>query len=72
MRAKLQGIVRLSVVVQPDGTVSDVRVVKSLDSVLGLDDEGIKAALRWRFTPGTKDGRPVAVRVPLEMVFTLR
>jgi TonB family protein len=72
MKAKLQGTVRLSVVVQPDGSVSDVKVVKSLDSVLGLDNAAINTALRWRFTPGTKDRRPVPVRVELEMAFTLR
>ena len=41
-------------------------------SIPGLDQEAIKAAKRWRFEPGTKDGKPVPVRVTLEMSFTLR
>ncbi|HSK10323.1 MAG TPA: TonB family protein, partial [Vicinamibacterales bacterium] len=39
MRAKIQGVVLLEAVVMPDGTVGDVRVVKSLDPVFGLDQE---------------------------------
>jgi hypothetical protein len=26
---------------------------------------------QWQFAPGTKDGQPVAVRVAVEMTFTL-
>jgi TonB family protein len=71
MRARIQGLVKLAAVVRPDGAVGDVWVVQSLDRVYGLDDEAMKALRQWRFTPGTKDGHPVAVRVELEMQFTL-
>jgi Gram-negative bacterial TonB protein C-terminal len=27
---------------------------------------------QWRFEPGTKDGKPVAVRIDVEMTFTLK
>ena len=70
MRARVQGIVALECVVQPDGTIGDVDVTKSLDA--GLDEEAIKAVRQWRFEPGKKDGKPVPVRVTLEMTFTLR
>jgi len=70
MRARVQGIVALECVVQPDGTIGDVNVTKSLDA--GLDEEAIKAVKRWRFEPGKKDGKPVPVVVTLEMTFTLR
>lgn len=72
MRARIQGTVVLSAVVMPDGTVSDVVMLRSLDPRLGLDDVAIAAARKWRFEPGTRDGSPVAVRVMVEFEFNLR
>jgi periplasmic protein TonB len=72
MRAKVQGTVLLECVVNPDGTVGSVDVVKSLDRTFGLDQEAIKAAKQWRFAPGTRFGEPVAVLVTIELTFTLR
>jgi periplasmic protein TonB len=68
----LEGKVLLGVVVRADGTVGDVTVDESLDKVYGLDDEAVKAATQWTFKPGTKDGMAVAVRVHIEMRFTLK
>ncbi|HKY20717.1 MAG TPA: TonB family protein [Vicinamibacterales bacterium] len=72
MRAKIQGEVLLECVVQPDGTVGNIRVVRSLDSTFGLDQEAIKAARQWRFSPGTLKGEPVPVLVTIAIAFTLR
>jgi TonB family protein len=72
MRAKVQGTVWVEAVVQADGTVGQARVVRSLDSTFGLDEEALKAARQWRFAPGTRFGQPVAVLVTIELTFTLR
>ena len=72
MRAKVQGVVRLEGVVLPDGSVGDVKVMRSLDPVFGLDQEAMKAARQFRFVPGTRFGEPVAVLVSFEIEFTLR
>jgi periplasmic protein TonB len=72
MRAKVQGTVLLECVVNPDGTVGGVEIVKSLDRTFGLDQEAVKAAKQWRFAPGTRFGEPVAVLVTIELTFTLR
>jgi TonB family protein len=69
MTARLQGSVLLECVVAADGSVSDARVVRTLDP--GLDTEAVTAARQWRFEPGTKDGTPVPVLVRLELTFTL-
>ena len=37
MRAKVQGIVHVECIVMPDGTVGEAKIVRSLDSVFGLD-----------------------------------
>jgi TonB family protein len=72
MRAKIQGEVLLECIVQPNGEVGNIRIVRSLDSTFGLDQEAIKAARQWRFAPGTKQGQPVPVLVTIAIAFTLR
>ena len=72
MRAKVQGTVLLECVVQSDGSVGNIRVVRSLDPTFGLDQEATKAARQWQFAPGTRFGQPVAVLVTIEIAFTLR
>jgi len=72
MQQKIQGQIFMSVVVQADGTVGDVKVTQSLDKEYGLDDEAVKTVKLWRFEPGTKDGKPVAVQVDVEMSFKLK
>jgi len=72
MSAKVQGNVTLQAVILADGTVGDVKVTKSLDTVHGLDQQAVQALKQWRFKPGTKDKKPVPVQVDIEMTFTLK
>jgi TonB family protein len=67
--AKYQGTVLLFLVVQPDGTATDFKVVRSLG--LGLDEKAIEAVRQWRFRPGAKDGAPVPVAATIEVNFRL-
>ena len=71
MRAEVQGVVRLACTVGVDGAVSDVRVVRSLDTVHGLDDEAVRALKLWTFEPGEKDGVPVPVHLTIESTFSM-
>jgi periplasmic protein TonB len=68
----IQGTVELSVVVNDDGTVGEVKVTRSLDDKYGLDEQAVMAMKKWQFKPGTKDGKPVAVEVTVEMSFKLK
>lgn len=70
--ARIQGAVLMNVVVLADGAVGTVAVERSLDTMFGLDEQAVKAMKRWTFKPGTKDGKAVAVRVHVEMTFTLK
>jgi TonB family protein len=72
MRAKIQGAVLLQCTVRPDGSVTDISVLRSLDPTFGLDQEAINAARQWRFAPGTRMGQPVSVQITIELTFTLR
>lgn len=71
-RRGIQGTVELSVVVNDDGTVGQVKVTRSLDDQYGLDEQAVSAMKKWQFKPGTKDGKPVAVQVTVEMSFKLK
>ncbi len=68
-RKKIQGLVLIGLVVNQDGTTSELRVVGSLDP--DLDREAVKAVANWRFKPGTKNGHPVAMRIAVEVSFRL-
>ena len=71
MKAKVQGSVFMEAVVLTDGSVGEVRVVRSLDKEHGLDDEAVKTVKEWRFTPGKKNDIVVPVVVEIQMSFTL-
>ncbi len=68
-KAKFQGTVVLSLVVDDKGLPRDVKIVRPLG--LGLDQKAIEAVQRWRFRPGMKDGKPVAVYATIEVNFRL-
>ena len=72
MAARIEGTVLMNCVVATDGQPTQIKVTRSLDSVYGLDDAAVSALQQWRFKAGTKDGKAVAVRVHIEMTFTLK
>jgi TonB family protein len=68
-RKKINGSVIVTMVVTAEGRARDLKITKSLDK--DLDKQAIKAVSTWKFEPATKDGKPVAVRVPVEVTFKL-
>jgi len=72
MRAKVQGTVTLEALIAADGTVRDIRVVKSLDRTYGLDEQALRTARQWLFRPAMFQGQPVAYLVIIELSFNLR
>ena len=76
MLARVEGSILLEVVVLPDGTVGEVRIVRSFDprsgQDFGLDQAAVTAVRQWQFRPGRRFGQPVAVLVRLTVTFTLR
>jgi TonB family protein len=68
-RIRYQGVVVLSVVVDPSGHPRNIHILRALG--LGLDEKAIQAVQKWKFEPGMKDGRPVAVAVNVEVNFRL-
>jgi TonB family protein len=72
MQARVRGTVKLAATVQPDGTVSDIVVVESLDKRRGLDEAAIAALRQWRFEPARRAGQPIPFRIHAGMTFRLR
>jgi protein TonB len=72
MRARIQGSVLIECVVLPDGTIGEIRIIRSLDKQFGLDEQAVKAARLWRFIPGRRRGEAVATVISIELTFTLR
>ena len=72
MRQKISGTVLIQGIVGVDGGFHNLQVVRSLDTVYGLDDAALKAASQWRFIPGMKDGQPVPVAMTVELAFYVR
>ena len=68
-KKKINGVVTLAMIVTAEGTVRDVKVIKSVDE--GLDKQAVATVSTWRFEPATKDGKPVAVHLKVETNFRL-
>ena len=61
------GTVLLELVVSSKGLPRDLRVIESVGKE--LDSSAIEAVKQWRFEPGRKSDKPVAVRVTVEIRF---
>ena len=72
VRARIQGRVSLSCVVNTEGMCEDIRVTESLDTVHGLDADAVWTIQQWRFTPATLNDKPVKVRIMIQLDFNLR
>jgi len=68
-KAKWQGTVELQIVVDEHGNPKEMRVTRALG--LGLDQKAMEAVAKWRFKPGTKDGKPVPVIATVQVNFRL-
>ena len=68
-KAKHQGTVELYIEVWPDGVARKIIIRRSLG--LGLDEKAIEAVRQWKFKPGMRDGKPVAVGALVTVHFRL-
>jgi TonB family protein len=64
-----EGTVILGLVVGSDGLPRDITV--SHPRSPKLDEAAIAAVKKWRFSPATKDGKPVATSILVEVRFHL-
>jgi protein TonB len=68
-KAKYQGNCLLGLIVDANGHPTKIRVLNALG--MGLDEKAIESVKNWKFAPGKKDGRDVAVEIAVEVDFHL-
>ena len=66
--ARIQGRVIVEAQVEPDGHVSNARVVRSIPL---LDKAAVDAVMQWQFSPTLLNGKPVSIVVITVLTFTL-
>jgi protein TonB len=68
---KIQGVVRVRILVDTNGAVKEVVVMRGLPD--GLNEQAIRAAYQMRFKPAIKNGQPVSYWMSnVEVEFNLR
>ena len=70
-RAKAEGVVVLSLLVDENGRVAEIRVVQGAKSKLGLNEAAISAAESAKFEPAVKEGVRVKMWTTLKIPFQL-
>jgi protein TonB len=69
-KTKYQGAVVVEGVINLDGRVTDIKVVKGVG--MGLDENAVAAVKTWRCKPASgPSGKPVRTLVPIEVTFRL-
>lgn len=67
--AFVEGTVTVSAVVNTHGALTDMQVLKGLSAA--QDRSALDALKEWRFEPGTKGGKPVKVKIKIQVEFHL-
>lgn len=69
-KARIQGVVIVEAIIDKQGNVTNVKVLKPLP--MGLDQAAVDAVKRWKFEPATLNGKPVDVYYNLTVNFRLQ
>lgn len=67
---RVQGVVILETIVDSNGDVARVKVLKGLP--LGLTESAVATAKQWKYRPATRFGEPVAVVMNVTVRFSLQ
>lgn len=68
-RSKYEGICVVGLIVDAQGNPRNLSVLRHLG--MGLDEKALDAVARYRFRPAKKNGKPVAVRIEVQVNFRM-
>jgi len=68
-RAGYEGAGLVSLIVNEEGLPTEIHIERHLE--YGLDDKMVETVNQYRFQPATLDGKPIAVRIRIEISFRL-
>ncbi len=69
-KARIQGVVIVQAIIDKQGNVTNVKVLKGLP--MGLEEAAVDAIKQWKFKPAMLNGRPVTVYYNLTVNFKLQ
>jgi len=69
-KARIQGVVIVQAIIDKQGNVTNVKVLKGLP--MGLEQAAVDAIKQWKFKPATLNGKPVTVYYNLTVNFKLQ
>jgi len=68
-KLRQEGLVSLQAIITAEGTVEELRLIGSAFPL--LDEAALAAVRRWRYSPGTLNGRPVRILLTVTVDFRL-
>ncbi|MCI0531179.1 MAG: energy transducer TonB [candidate division Zixibacteria bacterium] len=71
-RSNIEGVVYLKLLIDKEGKVRDVQVLKKAAADLGFEDSAVEAAWKWTFSPAIQNGKPIAVWTTIPVRFTVK
>jgi TonB family protein len=69
-KARIEGAVILECVIDKEGNVKDIKVLKGLP--MGLTEAAVDAVKQWRYVPSTLNNRPIEVLMTVTVTFRLQ
>jgi len=74
MEMGIQGKVYVSFVVEKDGSITNVKVIRGINGARLLGEEAVRAVMKLpkKFTPGKMNGKPVRVALNVPVHFQLK
>jgi protein TonB len=71
-RAGVEGTVYLDLLVDKEGKVRDVKILKPSGSNVGFEEAAKEAVKKWTFSPAIQNGKPIAVWMTLPVKFQVK